>query len=62
MKKLTLEDLDNQQVELVPARETLHLDASWAGILAGNSSTALNLGSFFSNANSTAYQTIAVMQ
>lgn len=62
-KELTIEELDSQQVELLPARETL--SAGWghaANVWATNSSMAFNAASFASYANSTALQSVTVIQ
>jgi hypothetical protein len=61
-KELTIQELESQQVELLPARETLFVDANWAGVYATNTSLALNAGSLLSSANSAAVQTILVNQ
>ena len=47
---------------LLPTKETLFWNHNWAGIYASNSSLALNAGTFFSQANSAAVQTIQVAQ
>ncbi|QHK21532.1 hypothetical protein GU243_19585 [Pseudarthrobacter psychrotolerans] len=62
MKELTIQELESQQVELLPSRETLFLDTNWAGVYATNTSLALNAGSLFATANSAAVQTILVAQ
>ncbi|MEO8283601.1 MAG: hypothetical protein ABI568_09390 [Pseudarthrobacter sp.] len=63
MKELTLQELESQQVELLPSRETLFLDSTnWASVVASNTSLALNAGSLLSSANSAAVQTILVAQ
>ncbi|TLM81021.1 hypothetical protein FDW83_17870 [Pseudarthrobacter sp. NamE2] len=64
MTELTIQDLDGQQAELLPSRETLYLDASldWAGVMAHNTSLAVNAGALFSNAYSAAVQDIKVVQ
>jgi hypothetical protein len=62
MKELSLQELEGQSVELLPPRETLMLDASWAGVYATNTSVALNAASLLSHADSTAAQFIAVVQ
>jgi hypothetical protein len=62
MKELTILELESQQVELLPSRETLFLDSYWAGVYATNTSLAVNAGSFFSLANSAAVQNIAIVQ
>jgi hypothetical protein len=62
MKELTLQELEGQQVELLPSRETLFLDLNWADVTATNTSVALNAGSYFAHANSTALQAVYVVQ
>jgi hypothetical protein len=62
MKELTIQELEGQQVELLPSRETLFLDTNWASVYATNTSLALNAGSLFATANSAAVQTILVAQ
>jgi hypothetical protein len=62
MKELTILELESQQAELLPSRETLFLDNYWAGVYATNTSLAVNAGSFFSLANSAAVQNIAIVQ
>ncbi len=64
MKELTIQDLDGQHVELLPSRETLYIDASFdlAGVMAHNTSLAVNAGSLWSNAYSAALQSINVVQ
>jgi len=62
MKELTIQELEAQQVELLPSRETLLFDTNWAGVYATNTSLALNAGSLFATANSAAVQTIVVAQ
>jgi hypothetical protein len=62
MKELTIQELDGQQVELLPCRETLFLDQNWASVYANNTSLALNAGSLFAVAHSSAEQYIAVLQ
>ncbi len=61
-KELTCTELDSQQVELLPARETLVFNTNWANVMATNSSLALNAASFYSSANSFAGQAISVNQ
>ena len=67
-KELTFEELDSQQAELLPARETLSHGGSWGGssnfanIYANNSSLALNAGSYCSQAHSAAYQSVVNLQ
>ena len=62
-KHLTLTELDEQHVELLPARETLNWgNTNVANILASNSSLALNAASVYANAQSGAWQAIQVNQ
>lgn len=60
-KELTTSELDDQRVELLPARETLNF-RGWRGvnIFASNASLAFNAASYYSTAASAAVQTIAV--
>lgn len=65
MKELTIQELDGQQVELLPSRETLYFggdSVNLASVYATNTSVALNAGSLFSAAYSAAVQNIAVVQ
>ncbi|WP_369046849.1 hypothetical protein [Sinomonas sp. P10A9] len=62
MQKLTMADLAAESVEMLPSRETLVLDWNTALIAASNTSVALNAGTWFSSANSTAVQLISVHQ
>ncbi|MDQ4504185.1 hypothetical protein [Sinomonas sp. ASV322] len=62
MTKLTITELTAETVELLPGRETLVFDGNWAGILASNSSVALNAMTIASVANSGAGQFITVTQ
>jgi hypothetical protein len=66
-KELTLRELDDQRVELLPARETLNYHSYgyccpsyYANVWASNQSIALNLGSAYSTAQSAAFQTVQV--
>jgi hypothetical protein len=61
MDKLTVQDLDRQPVEMLPAREALSL-FNLANIYATNSSTALNVLTVGSAAVSSANQGILVAQ
>jgi hypothetical protein len=61
-KELTIQELESEQVELLPSRETLLLDTNWASVYASNTSLALNAGSLLASANSAAVQTILVAQ
>lgn len=60
--ELTFRELDDERIDLLPARETLFFNANWANVWASNSSMALNAASYFSNAHSTALQSVAVYQ
>lgn len=57
-----MQELEGQQMELLPSRETLFLDTNWANVYATNTSLALNASSFLSVAHSAATQNIAVLQ
>jgi hypothetical protein len=60
---ITFAELDTEAVALLPSKETLFWNHyNWAGISASNSSLAVNAGTFFSQANSAAVQTIQVWQ
>lgn len=62
-KELSLAELDDQSVELLPDRETLFFNSyNWANVMATNSSMALNVAALGSSANSMAVQTITVTQ
>lgn len=62
-RELTIAELDTEQTELLPTRETLTFgNTNWANIVATNSSMALNAASLYAVANSAAYQSIAVNQ
>ncbi|WP_426228704.1 hypothetical protein [Pseudarthrobacter sp. DSP2-3-2b1] len=62
MKELSVHELESQEVELLPSRETLWFDTNIASVYATNSSLALNAGSFFSDAHSVALQSVIVSQ
>ncbi|WP_422935878.1 hypothetical protein [Sinomonas sp. P47F7] len=62
MQKLTKADLAAESVELLPGRETLLWDRNIAGILASNTSFAVNAATVLSAANSTALQGVTVTQ
>jgi hypothetical protein len=59
---ITFAELDTEAVELLPSKETLYWNPNWASIVATNSSMALNAGTFYSNAYSSAGQVIQVAQ
>jgi hypothetical protein len=61
-EELSVYELDEERIDLLPARETLHFHANWANIYASNTSVALNAASFYSSAHSAAYQSINVYQ
>lgn len=66
MTKLTAADLAAETVELLPDRDTLwtfdFTKVNLASVTASNSSTALNILTLGSEANSGALQNIAVLQ
>jgi hypothetical protein len=63
MRELDFRELDDERVDLLPARETLYFHASnWANVWASNTSVALNTASIYSFAHSTANQYISVYQ
>ncbi len=63
MRELNFTELEAEHIELLPTRETMNVFGSnWAGIVATNSSLALNAASLGSLANSAAVQTIVVTQ
>jgi hypothetical protein len=61
-EELTLLELEEEQVELLPSRETLFFHNNWAYVVASNSSLALNAASYYANALSSAHQNIWVSQ
>jgi hypothetical protein len=61
-EELSMHELEDERIDLLPARETLHFHANWASVVASNSSLALNAASVYSSAHSAAYQSIAVYQ
>lgn len=61
-RELTITELETERTELLPLRETLFFNNNWAGVVATNSSMALNAGSIWATANSAAYQSVAVTQ
>ena len=64
--EITLAEIDEQDVELLPARAALggfhHHPGNWASVYATNQALALNAGSHFSHAVAHANQTIFVAQ
>lgn len=61
--ELSMWELEDERIDLLPGRETLHFDSfNWANVWASNSSMAFNAASYYSNAGSTATQTISVVQ
>jgi len=61
-KTLTMAELDVQQVELLPARETLSFDANLASVYASNSALAVNAATILSAAQANALQSVVVSQ
>lgn len=60
-EELTISELDDQRVELLPARETLHNFGFFhVNVLASNSALAFNVNTIQSAANAFAGQTITV--
>lgn len=62
---LTIAELDAETTELLPTRETLSFgfgNNNWASVYATNSSMALNAGSIYAIAHSTALQSVTVTQ
>jgi hypothetical protein len=66
MTDFTMTEIEAQHVELLPTKETLYCwnfgNTNFAQVYASNSSLALNAGSIFSTANSTALQSVSVSQ
>jgi hypothetical protein len=62
MQELGIHELDEERIELLPSRETLYIHNNWANVWASNSSMALNAASYFSHAESAAYQSVYVHQ
>lgn len=62
MRELDFRELDDERVDLLPARETLYFDMNWANVYASNSSLALNAASYHSFAHSAANQYISVSE
>ena len=61
MTALSFEELRGEQVELLPARETLAL-FNWANVSATNLAISQNTATLLSLAHASATQTVAVMQ
>ncbi|HKC28307.1 MAG TPA: hypothetical protein VKB75_09870 [Jatrophihabitans sp.] len=61
-KELSIIELDDERIELLPARETLFFNNNWANVWASNSSVAFNVASFHSSAHSAALQSVWVSQ
>ena len=62
MRKLTIEELTAQSVDLLPEKETLFFDSNWADVYATNSSLAVNAATVLSAAYSDASQAVIVEQ
>ena len=58
-KELTISELDDQRVELLPARETL-INFGPVNVWASNSALAFNVNTILSAANAAAVQTVVV--
>jgi hypothetical protein len=61
MTFVTREELVREEVELLPARETLAL-FNWASVYAANAAVAQNTYTAFSSAYADAYQSVHVYQ
>jgi hypothetical protein len=61
-KELSLYELEDERIDLLPARETLYFHGSWANVVASNSSLALNAASVYAHARSAANQSIYIWQ
>jgi hypothetical protein len=59
-KELTISELDDQQVELLPARETLYVKKSYVNIWAFSAAAAFNVQSDYSLAAASSQQYINV--
>jgi hypothetical protein len=61
-KELTISELDDQRVELLPARETLHFHSKCgcccSSIWASNSALAFNVNSYYADATAVAVQNV----
>jgi hypothetical protein len=55
-KELTISELDDQCVELLPARETLHFHIGGTHVFAANQALAFNVASINSFASAAAVQ------
>lgn len=62
MNAFSIVELDQQCVELLPAKETLFFDANWAAVYATNSALALNAATLLSSATANAAQQVIVTQ
>lgn len=62
MIEFTTTELEDQHVELLPAKETLFFNYNWSNIYASNSAMAVNAATLLSSANATALQAVSVSQ
>jgi hypothetical protein len=66
MTKLTAAELAAESVELLPDRDTLFslsfTKVNWAEVYASNTSTAMNVFTIHSEANSAALQSVTTIQ
>jgi hypothetical protein len=62
MTNISMSELEVQSAELLPEKETLFLNGSWANVVASNQSMAFNVLTANSTAASGAFQAIAVTQ
>jgi hypothetical protein len=58
---ITVDELLNEDIELLPTRETLAL-ANWANVNATNVAMAINTGAWLSHATAHANQAVIVTQ
>ena len=60
-KELTMSELDDQRVELLPARETLYYyGGTTVNVWASNAALAFNVASQYTNTASAAVQSISI--
>lgn len=62
MKDFTMTEIEAQQVELLPSKETLFFNYNWADVYASNSALAVNANTLFSQANAQALQSVSINQ
>lgn len=62
MTEYTSIELDQECVEVLPAKETLFFNYNWANVYASNSALAVNAATILSSANAAALQSVTVNQ